>query len=241
MRKSLVLAGLLLLTAGFALAQKDFPTVETSPAFMYIRNNVDIGNSNTVNFNCVGGGGTIAYNFSSLVGIAADMGGCKVIGNTLGLNDKVDGNQFTFLFGPRITFRSSSPFRPFLDLGVGGDRINALCASIEVEGLVLLDSERGQHAEHGAEFRRGRLGLDHGVQLSPVIEIVFPSQERQGHGFGAHVNETMRDRLTGFGQRIHSVYTVSTCCSRFRKLVVEPTLSSKTADIFLPENARAST
>ena len=36
MRKSIVLAGLLLLTAGLALAQ-DFPKVETSLAFMYIR------------------------------------------------------------------------------------------------------------------------------------------------------------------------------------------------------------
>jgi len=56
MRKSLALAVLLLLAAGTAFAQQDYPTVETSPAFMYIRTPGILNGSNA--FNCVGGGGT---------------------------------------------------------------------------------------------------------------------------------------------------------------------------------------
>jgi len=37
MRKFFVLAGLLLFTAGAALAQENYPKIETAPAFMYIR------------------------------------------------------------------------------------------------------------------------------------------------------------------------------------------------------------
>jgi opacity protein-like surface antigen len=136
MRKSLVLVGLLLLTAGLALAQ-DFPKVETSPAFMYIRTSPNFTNAFVVNgqtftgnsYNCVVGGGTLAYNFTSMIGLAADLGGCKILANRDAVGDTIDGNQFTFLFGPRITLRRNSPFQPFFDLNFGGDRISLSCKS----------------------------------------------------------------------------------------------------------------
>jgi opacity protein-like surface antigen len=140
MRKYFVVVGVLLMTAGSALAQ-EFPKVETSPAFMFIRNNPNFSNAFAVenpitgktfitgqnSFNCAGGGGTIAYNFSSMLGIAADLGGCKFFGNTLGLGNTINGNQFTFLFGPRLTFRNASPLTPFFELSFGGDRLSASC------------------------------------------------------------------------------------------------------------------
>ena len=122
MRKYVLVAVALLLAAGFALAQ-DFPKVETSPAFMYIRTPINLGGVST-SFNCAGGGGTIAYNITSAVGIAADMGGCKYLGQTLPeLSSKVDGSAFTYLFGPRFTYRSKSAFRPFAEINVGGARL----------------------------------------------------------------------------------------------------------------------
>jgi opacity protein-like surface antigen len=139
MRRYFVLVGLLLLTTGFALAQGEFPTVETAPAFMFIRTSPNFTNaftgpggtniSGSNDFNCAGGGGTLAYNFTSLIGIAADLGGCRFFGNTIGLGNTITGNQFTYLFGPRITFRSSSPFRPFFELNFCGDRLSASCKS----------------------------------------------------------------------------------------------------------------
>jgi opacity protein-like surface antigen len=144
MSKYFVLVGLVLLTASSALAQGEFPKVETAPGFMYIRSSPNLTNAFTVqplnggspvtitganSFNCAGGGGTIAYNITSLLGIAADLGGCRFFGNTIGLGNTITGNQFTYLFGPRITIRSSSPFRPFFELGFGGDRLSASCKS----------------------------------------------------------------------------------------------------------------
>jgi opacity protein-like surface antigen len=137
MRRCFVLAGLLLLTAGSALAQ-DYPKIETSPAFMYIRMSPNFTNSFVVNgqtitgskaFNCAGGGGTIAYNFSSLVGIAADLGGCKVFSNAYGAGNSIDGSAFTYLFGPRLTYRSGSKFEPFGELNFGGTRVSLSCKS----------------------------------------------------------------------------------------------------------------
>jgi opacity protein-like surface antigen len=133
MRKSLVLAGLFLLTAGSALAQGDFPKVETSPAFMYIHTPTSFsvpngGPSFSQSFNCAGAGGTIAYNLSSVIGIAADLGGCKYFGNTIpALSAKLSGSDFTYMFGPRFTFRSSSPFRPFFEVNFGGNRLRLSC------------------------------------------------------------------------------------------------------------------
>jgi hypothetical protein len=140
MRKYFVVVGVLLMSAGSALAQ-EFPKVETSPAFMFIRNNPNFTNAFVItnpntgqtaitgqnSFNCAGGGGTIAYNFSSMLGIAADLGGCKFFGNTIGLGNTINGNQFTYLFGPRLTFRNASPLTPFFELSFGGDRLSASC------------------------------------------------------------------------------------------------------------------
>jgi opacity protein-like surface antigen len=139
MRQLFVLAGLLLLWAGSALAQ-DFPRVETSPAFMYIRTPISFtvpttspiapGASFNESFNCAGGGGTIAYNFTSLFGIAADMGGCKYFGNNVpALSSKLSGSDFTYMFGPRITYRNNSKIRPFGELNFGGNRLSISCNS----------------------------------------------------------------------------------------------------------------
>ncbi|MGB7942238.1 MAG: outer membrane beta-barrel protein [Terriglobales bacterium] len=132
MRKYFVLVSLLLLTAGLALAQ-DFPKVETSPAFMYIRTPVSFtipgGPSVSQSFNCAGGGGTLAVNLTSLIGLAADLGGCKYFGQTIPapLSSNINGSGFTFLFGPRLTFRSKSAFQPFTELNFGGMRISLSC------------------------------------------------------------------------------------------------------------------
>ena len=129
MSKYFVLLGSLLLIAGSALAQDDFPKVETSPGFMYIHTTPPGGGQGV---NCAGAGGTIAYNMTSLLGIAFDGGGCKIFGfipSSSPLSGKINGSEFTFLFGPRLTFRSKSAFTPFFDLGFGGVRVGLSCAN----------------------------------------------------------------------------------------------------------------
>jgi opacity protein-like surface antigen len=132
MRKYFALTGLLLLIAGSALAQDEFPKVETSPGFLYIHSPFSFvtpgGTSVSNSFNCAGAGGTIAYNFSSLVGIAADMGGCKFFGQTIpALSSKISGSDFNYMFGPRLTFRGASAFTPFAEVSFGGNRVKLSC------------------------------------------------------------------------------------------------------------------
>ena len=138
MRRFFVLAGLLLCTACAGLAQ-DYPKIETAPAFMYIRTSSGINpfllNGRVVSpqpLNCVGGGGTFAYNFSSLIGIAADLGGCKILANNAAVGNTIDGNEFTYLFGPRLTYRSGSKFEPFVEVNFGGTRISVSCKSTAI-------------------------------------------------------------------------------------------------------------
>src|SRR5580658_2995995 len=120
MRRSFVFGGVLLLAAGTAVAQDsdNYPRVETAPAFTYVHNSPVLGGSQS--FNCYGFGGTIAYNFTSLIGLAADLGGCRVAGldNTYGVGSKVHVGEGTYVFGPRITFRKGK-VQPFLETNVG--------------------------------------------------------------------------------------------------------------------------
>ena len=161
MRKCFVLVGLLLLTAGWALAQGEYPTVETSPAFMFIRTPI-AGQS----FNCAGGGGTIAYNVTKLLGIAADLGGCRIFGNTLGLGNTIKGNEFTFLFGPRFTIRTASAFEPFFEVNFGGARVSLTCHS---------DAQQCVNATNGATFSKTAFAMTAGggfqVKLSKKISL----------------------------------------------------------------------
>ena len=178
MRRSLVLAGFLLLTAGTALAQQDYPTVETAPAFMYIRTASPFQGVN--DFNCVGGGGTFAYNFSSLIGVAADLGGCKVLNeNNTVLSGKVNGNEFTFLFGPRITLRNSSKFQPFFEVNFGGMRVSLSCQSSAVDCVA---------ATNGATYTKTAFALTAGggfdIKMSKKFSIRLVQAEYLYTRFG---------------------------------------------------------
>ena len=146
MSKHFVTVTLFLMAAGSAFAQENggFPRFEATPSFMYIRSSPNLTNSFELTppngaapiaitganeFNCAGGGGGITYNLTKFVGFTADLGGCKFFGNTLGLGNVVSGNQFTYLFGPQLTIRTASRFRPFFNLEFGGDRLALSCSS----------------------------------------------------------------------------------------------------------------
>ena len=121
--------GVFLFAIGSAMAQGDYPKGEAVPQFMYIYTSPVLGAKS--GFSCVGGGGTMAYNFSSVVGVAADLGGCTGLGlnNSYGNGSRVSGSAFTFLFGPRITFRHWGKVQPFFDLYWGGMEARVGCNS----------------------------------------------------------------------------------------------------------------
>src|SRR5277367_1218224 len=97
--RSFVFAGGLVLSAVSAVAQEGYARVETTPEFTYQHNAPVLGESQ--NYNCAGGGANVAYNVTSMFGIATDLAGCHAfsLNNTYGIGSKVNGGQFTYLFG----------------------------------------------------------------------------------------------------------------------------------------------
>lgn len=74
-----------------------------------------------------GGSASIAFNFNRYIGLVADIGGyddsqLELTGN--GTNEPLvvnsSGTAYTFLFGPRLSFRNSTRFTPFVQGLVGG-------------------------------------------------------------------------------------------------------------------------
>ena len=117
MRKLSFLGGLILLAAVPAMAQ-DNPKGEIAGNYTYIR--IKTGTS-AGDFNCHGGGGSAAYNANSYLGIVGEFAGCKVTGLPSG---SPGVTAFTYLFGPRLTYRGSGGFEPFGEALFGGTRLS---------------------------------------------------------------------------------------------------------------------
>jgi len=68
-------------------------------------------------FNQNGISGSVAYNLNDWVGVVGDFGGYHASpgGATL--------NTYTYLFGPRLTFRNPTKYHPFAQALLGGSRI----------------------------------------------------------------------------------------------------------------------
>ncbi len=125
MHRVYVLSGALLLAAGAAVAQET-PKWEFAPAFEYVHTAALYGGQS---YNCAGGGAGTQYNFTSLIGFVVDLNGCKAFGlsNEFGVGSKINATQFSYLFGPRFTFRRGHMFQPFVDVTFGGVLLGTNC------------------------------------------------------------------------------------------------------------------
>src|SRR5712692_6813514 len=112
MRKLSILGGLILFAAVPAMAQ-DYPKGEVGGNYTYVR--INPGGSN-----CQGGGGSVAGNLNHYFGVAGEFGGCKVTGLSGG-----SAHVFSYLFGPRVTYRTHGGLEPFGEALVGGARLTA--------------------------------------------------------------------------------------------------------------------
>lgn len=79
----------------------------------------------TLTSNIHGGSGSFAYNLNNWFGLAADFGGSSI--STLDLSGvgsaDVNSTLFTYLFGPRFSYRKNKTFTPFAQVLVGGAHI----------------------------------------------------------------------------------------------------------------------
>ncbi len=119
------------LVLGIAACAQEFPKVEAGFDYSYMRYAPSA--SYTKGHSLNGGGGSFVYNFNEFLGIRADLQGFT--SNTTGFNipanatfptglkGNVQGNLFTYLFGPQIKVRAHK-FQPFGSLLFGGAHTN---------------------------------------------------------------------------------------------------------------------
>jgi len=127
--KVLIFATILLL--GVAAWAQEFPRAEVGFDYSYLRYSPSA--SYTKGHSLNGGGGSFTFNINSYLGIRADLQGytSNTTGFSIapnqtfpsGLNGNVQGNLFTYLFGPQIKVRAHK-VEPFGSLLFGGAHTN---------------------------------------------------------------------------------------------------------------------
>jgi len=116
---------------GMAAWAQEFPRTELGVDYSYVRYSPSAPYSKGHSLN--GGGGSATFNLDEYLGIKVDLQG---YGSNLtsfnispnptfpdGLNGSVQGNLFTYLFGPQIKIRAHN-FQPFGDFLIGGAHTN---------------------------------------------------------------------------------------------------------------------
>lgn len=127
MRKLFALFGFLLLSSLPALAQRATPLVEPFAGYTYTRFDAD---GTRVNLN--GWNAQVAANPTNWLGIVADGGG--VYGTPVGTHS----HMYTYLLGPRISYRKHERWTPFVHALFGQSRL-----TVEVPAAGFVFSQTG--------------------------------------------------------------------------------------------------
>ena len=116
-----LLCGFVLLFSVSARAQEEIPKAEVFAGYSYIRGNAGFG---IPEFNMHGGSASFSYDPNSWLGIVGDFGGYHT-GDIGGVS--VDGNIYSYLFGPKIAFRRGR-WTPFVQTLFGGAHVSGSAA-----------------------------------------------------------------------------------------------------------------
>lgn len=171
MKKSLVLIAVALMCSMAAFAQ-DVPKFEVPIGFSFVNVHPDI--TKVSSFNVFGGGGGFVYNVTPWIGIKADFqgytqgsglknqltnAGFPIVGN-------VQGNVFTYLFGPQIK-KHSGKWQPFGQALFGAAHSNVYASIYNtVNGVA---SSNNNNNAFAMEFGGGvDYALTPHIQLRPV-------------------------------------------------------------------------
>jgi hypothetical protein len=158
MKKSLVLFAVALMCTMAAVAQ-DVPKFEVPLGFSFVNVHPDL--NPITSFNIFGGGGGFVYNVTPWIGIKADFQGYtqgsgvkqKLIDNGYTVSGNVQGNVFTYMFGPQIK-KHSGKFQPFGQALFGAAHSNAYGNIYDsINGLTSASSNNNAFAmEFGGGF-----------------------------------------------------------------------------------------
>jgi Outer membrane protein beta-barrel domain len=113
-----LLCGIMLLSAAAASAQ-GAPKVEVFGGYSYVHTSVS-GTGFTANLN--GGSASVSFNPTSWLGLVGDFGGYHGGVNSLGSG--INGQIYTYMFGPKSSFRLGK-VTPFIQTLFGGVHASA--------------------------------------------------------------------------------------------------------------------
>jgi len=167
--RNLLILGAVLLFALPAMAQDDDGKFELSAEFSYIRWNPAKNFSNSANL--FGGGGSVSYFFTPMIGIKGELTGYGSQNFTVTVPTEegnavfiASGNLFTYLFGPVIKKRSGT-FQPYGQVLLGGAHSNVF-ANLNTNGLV--GGSRSGNAFAMAAGAGLDIKLSHSISLRPA-------------------------------------------------------------------------
>ncbi len=148
MRKIMLLFALVLAVSLSAMAQ-DYPKLEVSAGYSYIRTNA--ANSNG---NLNGGSGSIAFNLNHWFGIVGDIGGYKLTSLTVSGRSVagVNGTAVSYLFGPRISFRGDR-VTPFVQALFGGRHFTDITSTGSTTPLTTANNKFAMTAGGGLDVK----------------------------------------------------------------------------------------
>src|SRR5260370_12072498 len=121
--RSLIIAGMLLFVAAVPAAAQNEPKGEVAGNYTYLRINPGGGASG---INCHGGGGSAAWSLNRNLGVVGEFSGCK----WTGLPSGVSAHTFTYLFGPRLTYRAYGDLEPFGEVLFGGAHLGGAVTGV---------------------------------------------------------------------------------------------------------------
>src|SRR5260370_9356517 len=111
--RSLIIAGMLLFVAAVPAAAQNEPKGQVAGNYTCLRITPGGGASG---INCHGCGGSAAWSLNRNLGVVGEFSGCK----WTGLPSGVSAHTFTYLFGPRLTYRAYGNLEPFGEVLFGG-------------------------------------------------------------------------------------------------------------------------
>jgi len=153
-----------------AAAGQEFPKAEVAVGYSFVNVHPDI--TPITSFNVNGGGGAFVYNFTPLIGIKADFfgytqgSGLRNQLEKLGYAGQVNGNVFTYMFGPQFK-KHSGKLQPFGEALFGAAHSNAYGTIYNaIHGITSASSNNNAFA---MEFGGGLdLAISKHIQIRPA-------------------------------------------------------------------------
>ena len=177
---------LVVLLLSMTLFGQEYPKFEVPVGFSFV--NVHPNLKPITSFNVFGGGGGLVYNVTPWIGVKADFegytqgSGLKDQLLKLGYPGAVNGNVFTYMFGPQIK-KHSGKFQPFGQALFGAAHTNAYATILKDQGLL---QGSGNNNGFAMEFGGGLdYALSKNIQIRPVevdyLYTHFGSNHIQGY------------------------------------------------------------